>query len=293
MSLRLRIVLLVLLAIVTPAALLGFYLIEERESEIVRAKQSLGALAAFAAENLGDKVSGTVQMLHGLSRAPDLNTEDKAACSQFLVDVLKRYPQYTGLLTIRPDGKLHCDSLSSGRTLDLNDRAYFRQARAGTEPTFEVVFGRNTGVAVLQVAYPARDSRGELLYVLLASLNLAQFSARIATASPHTSMEVMVWDNQGTVMARYPDDAPKKLAGSGQPNRRCTVSSTQERPGRAPSCRVRMVPSRSGRSVCCRPMPAGEYVSPWASRVTYCLQTLTTVCARRWRFWLALRYWRF
>ena len=49
MSLRLRIVLLVLLAILTPAALLGFYLIEERDSEIVRAKQNLGALAALAA----------------------------------------------------------------------------------------------------------------------------------------------------------------------------------------------------------------------------------------------------
>ncbi len=216
MSLRLRIVLLVLLAILTPAALLGYYLFEERESEIARTKQSLAALAAYAAENLGDKVSGTVQMLHGLSRAPDLNTEDKVACSQFLGDVLKRYPQYTGLLTIRPDGQLHCDSLASGRTLDLNDRAYFRQARAGTEPAFEVVFGRITGVAVLQVAYPARDSRGELMYVLLASLNLVQFSARFATASPHPRMEVLIWDNRGTVMARYPDDGPKKLAGSGQ-----------------------------------------------------------------------------
>ena len=76
-------------------------------------------------------MSGTVHMLHGLSRAPDLNTKDKAACYQFLPDVLKRYPQYTGLLTIRPDEKLHCDSLVTGRTLDLNDRAYFRQARAG------------------------------------------------------------------------------------------------------------------------------------------------------------------
>ena len=73
-----------LLAILTPAALLGFYLIEQRESKIVRAKQSRGALATYAAENLGDKVNGTVQMLHGLSRAPDPHTGDKPACSQFL-----------------------------------------------------------------------------------------------------------------------------------------------------------------------------------------------------------------
>ena len=61
--------------------------------------------------------------------------------------------------------------LTTGRTLDLNDRAYFKQVRTSTEPVFEAVFGRLTGVAVLPVAYPARDNAGELKYVLLASLN--------------------------------------------------------------------------------------------------------------------------
>jgi diguanylate cyclase (GGDEF)-like protein len=111
---------------------------------------------------------------------------------------------------------LHCDSLATGRTLDLNDRAYFRQARASSDPAFEAVFGRLTGIAVLQVAFPARDSRGELKYILLASLNLAQFNARIATASPHPGMEAVIWDAKGTVMALHPDDGPKKLAGSSQ-----------------------------------------------------------------------------
>ena len=216
MSLRIRIVLLVLLAIHVPAALLVFYLFENRETDIAAAKQSLVALAAYAAEDLSGKVSGTVQLLHGLSRVPDLDTVDKEACSAFLGDVLGGYPQYTGLLTVRPDGQLHCDSLRSGRVLDLNDRAYFRQARTSTDPAFELAFGRITGIAVLQVAYPARDSRGELKYVLLASLNLAQFSARVATASPHPGMEVVIWDSKGTVMTRHPDNGPKKLAGSSQ-----------------------------------------------------------------------------
>jgi diguanylate cyclase (GGDEF)-like protein len=213
MSLRLRIVLLVLLATLSPAALLCLYLFEDRKADIFRAKQSLNALGRYAAENLGDKINGTVQMLHGLSRAPDLDTADKAACSAFLRDVLRRYPQYTGLLTIRPDGQLHCDSLSTGRTLDLNDRAYFKQARGSAEPAFEAVFGRLSGLGVLQVAFPARDSRGDLKYVLLASLNLAQFTDHFAAASPHPRMEMVIWDGKGTVMARHPEDGPKKLAG--------------------------------------------------------------------------------
>jgi diguanylate cyclase (GGDEF)-like protein len=213
MSLRLRIVLLVLLATLTPAALFAFYVYQQRQNEIVEAKQSLQALGRYAAQNLSDKINGTVQMLHGLSRAPDLDTADKAACSAFLRDVLRRYPQYTGLLTIRPDGQLHCDSLGTGRTLDLNDRAYFRQARASAEPAFEVVFGRLSALAVLQVAFPARDNHGDLKYVLLASLNLAQFSSRFAASSPLKGMEIVIWDSKGTVMARHPDDGPAQLAG--------------------------------------------------------------------------------
>jgi diguanylate cyclase (GGDEF)-like protein len=217
MSLRLRIVFLVMLATFMPAALFGLFALEHRDRDIVEAKQSLHALAVHAAESLGDKVDGTVQMLQGLSRAQDLDAGDKAACSAFLGDVLRRSPQYTGLLTIRPDGQLHCDSLASGRTLDLNDRPYFKRARDSKEPAFEVVFGRLTGIAVLQVAFPARDSAGRLKYVLLASLNLAQFAARFATASPYKDMEMIIWDGKGTLMVRQPDGGAKKLAGSAQP----------------------------------------------------------------------------
>ncbi|MEO8751164.1 MAG: EAL domain-containing protein [Casimicrobiaceae bacterium] len=216
MSLRWRIVLLMLLATLVPAAVLGSYLFHHRDDEITQAKQSLDALAAYSAQDLTDKVSGTVQLLHGLSRAPDLDANDKAGCSAFLGNVLKRYPQYTGLLTILPNGQLHCDSLATGRTLDLNDRGYFREAKAAVGPAIEAVFGRLTGSAVLQIAFPSRDSGGALKYVLLASLNLAQFGERFGTASPHANMEMLIWDGTGLLMVRNSDTGPKKLAGTPQ-----------------------------------------------------------------------------
>ena len=61
--------------------------------------------------------------------APAISTpRDKAACSAFLSAVREEYPQFTGILTINPDGSLFCDSLRTDRTLDLRDRAYFKQA---------------------------------------------------------------------------------------------------------------------------------------------------------------------
>ncbi len=91
MNLRSRILLLVLLATLTPAALLGLYLIDERRSDIADAKQSLTALGGYAASDLTDKVNGTVQLLFGLSRASELDAPDssnRVVCSAFLGNVL-------------------------------------------------------------------------------------------------------------------------------------------------------------------------------------------------------------
>ena len=106
MSLRARILLLVLVATLTPTVVLGLYFLNERDRHIEEAKHSLRALANYAVEDLDDRVKGTVQLLHGLSRAPDIDTTEKAACSEFLAGILAHYPQYTGLITITPDGDL-------------------------------------------------------------------------------------------------------------------------------------------------------------------------------------------
>ena len=213
MSLRSRILLLVLLATLAPAVLLGLYLFKEREQDIDEAKHNLGALAKYAAENLDDKVKGTVQLLHGLSRAPDLDTADKAVCSEFLAGVLARYPQYTGLLTITPEGDLHCDSLRSGRKLNVSAREYFQAVRATLEPAFEVVFGGLTGIAVLQVAYPIIDGRGSLEYVLLASLNLSEYAQGFAAASQDSNTRMLIWNRKGMLMAHKPDGGDAVFVG--------------------------------------------------------------------------------
>jgi len=213
MSLRARILLLVLLATLAPAVLLGLYLFEQRDQDIDEAKHNLGALAKHAAENLDDKVKGTVQLLHGLSRAPDLDTADKAACSEFLAGVLARYPQYTGLLTLTLEGDLHCDSLRSGRKLNVSGRDYFRQVRSSLEPAFDVVIGGITGIAVLQVAYPMLDSRGTLEYVLLASLNLSEYARAFAAASQYPNTRMMIWNRNGMLMVRKPDGGDAAFVG--------------------------------------------------------------------------------
>lgn len=210
MSLRARILFLVLAASVLPVLAMLWLLLENRATTVIEAREQLVARAENIAGDLDDKIAGTSQLLFGLGRVPIVASEDKAACSEFLAEVLKEHPQYTGLLTIKPDGKLHCDSLRSGRSLQLNDRDYFQLALTSQGPVVEAVVGRLTGKGVLQIAYPVRNNNGSLNYILLASLDMDSYGQSVAQSLPYAHMHFQVWNHDASVIM---DSA---IAGTGK-----------------------------------------------------------------------------
>lgn len=212
MSLRARILLLVLVASVLPVLAMFWLLLDNRAKTVVEAREQLVARAQIIANDLDDKISGTTQLLFGLGRVPIVGGDDKAACSMFLAEVLKEHPQYTGLLTIKPDGNLHCDSLRSGRSLNLNDRAYFQQALTAPGVVVEAAVGRLTGKGVLQIAYPVRSAEGVLRYVLLASLDMDAYGHSVAQSLPYARMNFQVWNRDGKVVMDNPAPGAVRLA---------------------------------------------------------------------------------
>jgi diguanylate cyclase (GGDEF)-like protein/PAS domain S-box-containing protein len=215
MSLRTRILMLVLLGVMLPAAAFVHYLVGHRDVRAAEARRALSSLAGAAATGLDARIRATSQMLYGLAHASNLDTQDRAACSEFLAKVLAEHPQYTGLLTILPDANLHCDSLRTARNLNLANRSYFKEALTSERPAFELVFGGLTGIAVLQVALASRDTGGNVKHVLLASINLDLFARDVLRNQPYPGMAVVVWDGKGTIMAMHPLPGDgEKLAGT-------------------------------------------------------------------------------
>jgi signal transduction histidine kinase/CheY-like chemotaxis protein len=200
MSLRTRLLILVIAAMLVPAILVGLRFVQNRTSEINAALINLSATANDISSDLNEKIQGTAQLHYGLARARDLDTRDKEACSAFLSDVREEYRQFTGILTINPDGSLFCDSLRTNRTLDLRDREYFKLAMIAIGVvTLEPVFGRLTGTSVLQIAYPVRRESGELKFVLLASFNLKKFAEDHEKRSLNEN-EILLADRKGMVL---------------------------------------------------------------------------------------------
>ncbi len=204
MSLRLRILLLVLVASLLPVLLMLWLLLQQRSATLEQAREQLKVRTETIASDLDDKIAGTAQLLFGLGRVPVVNSNDKQVCSKFLAQVLKEHPQYTGILTIRSDGKLHCDSLLMGRQLQLSDRNYFRQARTATGVIVEPVIGRLTGKSVLQIAYPVRTEQGALKFILLASLDLDAYGNRALAKQAHQQMAFHLWNHDGSFSMVHP-----------------------------------------------------------------------------------------
>ena len=204
MSIRVRLLLLILGTLLVPAILVGGRYNQDRSKEIAAAVSGLSTMARGVAANIDAKVQATTQLHSGLSRARDLGGRDKAACSKFLAEVLAKNPDFTGILTIKPDGSLFCDSLNTGRVLDLRDRSYFQRALANPDAAVvEPAFGRLTGAAVLQIAYPAYDEQRQLQFVLLASLNLNRLlKEQIQNLPP--GFELLLVDDKGTIFVRSP-----------------------------------------------------------------------------------------
>ena len=196
MSLRTRLLLLVALATLVPAILLGIRFYQTRAAAIETALADLTRQATKVAYDLDQKVQGAAQLNFGLSQAVALGSSDRAECSAFLAEVLEQYPQYTGLITINPDGNLFCDSLSTRRDLNLLHRRYFQDAQAiKNDVTLQPTFGGLTGRSVLQIAYPARKNTGELRIILLASLDLQRF-----VRSLRSEVDILLVDRNGIVL---------------------------------------------------------------------------------------------
>ena len=213
MSIRNRLLLLILFATLIPALVAGMQFLERRDAEIAAARLDLAATARQVAQDLNDTVRATAQLQYGLSRARDLDTQDRAACSAFLADVLKEYPQYLSILTFTPNGTLLCDSLRRGTTLNIADRRYFQDALNARNPiAVDPVFSRLTGNAVLTVAYAARRETGKPKFVLLASLNLEKIMQSHSQTLPRQNAVIALVDGKGSVLTWHPDG--EKLRGT-------------------------------------------------------------------------------
>jgi signal transduction histidine kinase len=216
-SLRLRLVLLVLLAVIPALGLMLYTNLEQRRLANVQAQEDAQRLARLAATQQQQLIEGARQLLIALAQLREVRGSDAAACNTLMTSLLKQYPLYANLGVIELDGDVLCSAVPvTNPPINVADRVYFRHAlETGGFSVGDYQVGRVTGKATVNFGYPVLDDAGQPEAVAFVALDLTWLNRLAAEAQLPPDSVFVVVDRLGTILVRYPD--PEKWVGQALP----------------------------------------------------------------------------
>lgn len=206
MTLRVRLLLLVLLATLPALAVIIDTAIEQRQHLKADAGQSVLKFARFAVNSHGSRVAETQRLLNlmaGMPQVRELKTQD---CNTLLGELLFGNLSYANLGVIRPNGDVACSGVRPVAPINLADRAYFQavmQSKRLSVGDYQV--GRFVKKPVLVIAQPLLNAEQQVQSVVYAALNLDWLKQFLPLSGLPPGSVVTVIDRHGVILARAPD----------------------------------------------------------------------------------------
>jgi len=211
-SLRVRLVLLVVLAALPALGLQLYTASRQRDLGVADARDDARRLATLAAADQGRLLESTRQLLIVLARLPEVTGGDLAACGALLADLRQQFPLYANLGVIELNGDLRCSAIAASEPQNFADRTYFRQTVETLDFAIgEYQVGRITGKPSVNSGYPVLDETGAIRAVVFAALDLAWLNQFASQARLPADAVLTVIDRTGTVLIRNRD--PERWIG--------------------------------------------------------------------------------
>jgi PAS domain S-box-containing protein len=206
-SLRGRLLLLVLISSIPAFGLIVFSAMEQRVAAEAEARQKTQALAILVAEKENRLINEARQMLAILSNVPSMTVPELLPrCSGFLLNLRRQNPFYANIGMVDADGNLLCSALPFDAPVNFADRAWFQRTVASREfAVGELLVGRLSKVLSLGMGYPVYAEDGRLLKVFYATLELSWLQEAVKKLSLPAGAVVAVVDTNGILLARHPD----------------------------------------------------------------------------------------
>jgi len=206
MSLRFRLLALILLILLPAAGLLSHTSTEQRRAASAEAWDSAIRLALLASSSQEQLVDMTRQLLGALAAVPDVRDGRAAACNALVAHLLKQYPRYANLGALTRDGDVFCSAVPLDRPANAASRGFFWRAVVLRDfAVGDYVVGRVTDKPVILFGYPALDDQGHVVAVAFAALDLGWLRQLVAGAHLPAGSMVTIVDRNGLVLARHPN----------------------------------------------------------------------------------------
>ena len=206
-SLRTRLLLLVLLAVIPALGLTLYTNLEERQLRKALVYEHAMRLSRLVSADHERLIEDTRRLLTTLAHLPAVRDRNPAACNALFADLLAQRSSYANLGVIDADGDIFCSALPMTGPVYAGDRGYFQRAIETREFAIgEYQIGRITGKATVVFGYPVLDDSSHVRAVVFAALDLAWLNelAKQAGLAPGTMITVI--DRNGTILSRYPDN---------------------------------------------------------------------------------------
>jgi GAF domain-containing protein len=215
-SLRFRLILLVLLAILPFLGLILYIDINQRQHARMDAQQNALRLIRVSVLEQEQLFVSTKQLLVAISKLPYIREGDVEACRVLFTDLLSQYSSYTALSLAFPNGSVICSAPSVSTPINFADRPWFQRVLQSKDFVIsEYVIGRISGKSIVVLAYPVLDKLKNIQAIIAIGIDLSWLNQIIAEAALPAGSAYTVIDTQGVILARYPD--PEKWVGQPMP----------------------------------------------------------------------------
>ena len=175
-SLRVRLMLLVLLALLPALGLIIYTALEQRHLGIKAAEDETLRMVRLAATTQDQLIDSAKQLLVTLAQLRVVHDNDTDACTAIFTNILREHPVYANIGAVRPDGSVFASAVPTTNEVNVADRPYFQIAtNTRAFAIGEYQYGRITKKATVNLAYPAIAPDGELRAVVYVALDLAGF----------------------------------------------------------------------------------------------------------------------
>lgn len=215
MSLRVRLMLLVLIVVLPLLGLTLYAHLEARRLALIEVQDAAMRMTRMAASDLAQLTEGARQLLIALAQFADVSGAGPVNCATRQANMLKLSPLYMNLGMVSADGNLLCSGAPLGHR-NLADHTWFqRTVQMNGFVVGDYRADRVSGEATVNFGYPVVDNAGYLQAVVFASLDLTSMeyvADRIQL--PHGAALIVI-DRNGTILARYPD--PEQWVGKSLP----------------------------------------------------------------------------
>ena len=180
--------------------------LSNRRDEIRKAENSALLLVQSLAAQQEQIATSTKVMLSTLAQFHEVRSLNSEACNDLFREMHNRYPFYSVILAVTPDGNVFAASMPfEPGSINLAYRKHIKDAiRTLDFSAGEYIVGRVSNILSFNFTYPVFDDDKNLIAVVIAGFNLNEYARFISKAKLPEDCAIVITDHKGVRLYRYP-----------------------------------------------------------------------------------------